>query len=440
VAFEFRLPDIGEGLAEAEIVEWRVSVGDVVTMDQVVVDVETDKAVVEIPIPVAGTVLHLGGGEGDVVEVGSILIVVGEPGESWPVAEPGESDDAEAVEQARDEGDDTEALPTPVASGDASPIVGTLDTEISTLAGGPETRASDGDGAREVGGSDTLALPVVRKLAREMGVDLGELRGTGPDGRITREDVMAAAEGGPEPRVRDDTGRSPEPTVPAEDGRPLSRVRKAIAEHMSRSWSEIPHVTTFDDVDATRLLEVKKALTKRSGATISIDALVVKAVVPALRAHPDFNARLQGDILIDNPSLDIGVAVDTPEGLMVVVVRDAAAKSLVDVSTEIADLAVAAKERTATPDQLSGQTFTVSNIGAVGGGHGTPIIPYGTIGILSVGRAADRPVARDGVVTVAPVMPVSLSYDHRVIDGGQGRRFLALVLENLTEPALFLAD
>jgi pyruvate dehydrogenase E2 component (dihydrolipoamide acetyltransferase) len=209
---------------------------------------------------------------------------------------------------------------------------------------------------------------------------------------------------------------------------------------MSRSWSEIPHVTTFDDVDATRLLEVRKALMKRSGSTISIDALVVKAVLPALRAHPDFTARLQGDSLIDNPRLDIGVAVDTPEGLMVVVVRDAAAKSVVEVSTEIEGLAVAAKERRATPDQLSGQTFTVSNIGALGGGHGTPIIPYGTIGILSVGRATDRPVARSGVVEVAPVMPVSLSYDHRVIDGGQGRRFLALVLENLTEPALFLAD
>jgi pyruvate dehydrogenase E2 component (dihydrolipoamide acetyltransferase) len=431
VAFEFRLPDIGEGLAEAEIVEWRVSVGDVVAMDQVVVDVETDKAVVEIPVPVAGTVLHLGGAEGDVVEVGAILIVVGEPGESWPGA-----------------------------GGDASPIVGTLDTEATTLSAGGvdlDARAADDAGAVDGGAGDTegsgsLALPLVRRLAKEMGVDLERVHGTGPEGRITREDVMTAATatsepwapdhpgGGPVPRVPDHRGGGPEPTVGREDGRPLSRVRKSVAAHMSRSWSEIPHVTTFDDVDATRLLEVRKALMKRSGSTISIDALVVKAVLPALRAHPDFTARLQGDSLIDNPRLDIGVAVDTPEGLMVVVVRDAAAKSVVEVSTEIEGLAVAAKERRATPDQLSGQTFTVSNIGALGGGHGTPIIPYGTIGILSVGRATDRPVARSGVVEVAPVMPVSLSYDHRVIDGGQGRRFLALVLENLTEPALFLAD
>jgi pyruvate dehydrogenase E2 component (dihydrolipoamide acetyltransferase) len=207
---------------------------------------------------------------------------------------------------------------------------------------------------------------------------------------------------------------------------------------MTRSWTEIPHVTTFAEVDATRLLEVKKALTKRSGVTISIDALVAKGVVPALRSFPDFNARLEGDRVIDNDRFDIGLAVDTPDGLMVVTVRDVGSKSLTDVSTEIAALAVAAKERRATPDQR--QTFTVSNIGAVGGGYGTPIIPYGTTAILSVGRAVDKPVVRDGAVTIAPMMPMSLAYDHRLIDGGDGRRFLGLVIENLEEPALFLAD
>ena len=209
---------------------------------------------------------------------------------------------------------------------------------------------------------------------------------------------------------------------------------------MSRSWADIPHVTTFDEVDATRLLEVRTALTKRTGVTIPMDALVVKAVAPALSAHRDLNARLDGEDLIDQDAQHIGVAVDTPDGLMVVVVRDVAARSLTEVAGEIVRLAEAAKERTASPDEMSGQTFTVSNIGAVGGGYGTPIVPYGTVGILSVGRAVDRPVARNGRVAIAPMMPLSLSYDHRVIDGGEGRRFLARVVENLTEPALFLAD
>lgn len=220
----------------------------------------------------------------------------------------------------------------------------------------------------------------------------------------------------------------------------MSKVRRTIAERMSRSWAEIPHVTTFDEVDATRLLEVRTALIKRTGATIPMDALVVKAVAPALSGHPDFNARLEGDDLIDQGAQHIGVAVDTPDGLMVVVVRDAGVRTLTDVAEEIVRLSEAAKARRTTPEEMSGQTFTVSNIGAVGGGYGTPIVPYGTVGILSVGRAVDRPVARNGRVTIAPIMPLSLSYDHRVIDGGEGRRFLARISENLTEPALFLAD
>lgn len=397
MAYEFLLPDIGEGLAEAVIVEWRVAVGDTVTMDQIVVDVETDKAVVEIPIPVAGTILHLGGEAGDTIEVGSVLVVVGEADEEWP----GGSDQA-------------------------APIVGTLDSEVTMLEATARQESSTGGGAR--------ALPVVRKLAKDLGVDLDSLQGTGPDGRITRDDVTAAAGSGAEPA---DVVEE-EPVVGS--GRPMSNVRKAIAERMSRSWAEIPHVTTFDEVDATRLLEVKKALTRRTGIAISIDALVVKAVVPVLVARPDFNARLEGVTLVDPDSFDIGVAVDTPDGLIVVVVRDAASRTLGELATEMSRLATAAKERKATPRELTGQTFTVSNIGAVGGGYGTPIIPVGTTAILSVGRAVDRPVARDGNVVIAPMMPLSLSYDHRVIDGGAGRRFLAHIVENLTEPALFLAE
>ena len=481
MAFEFRVPDVGEGLAEAEIIEWRVAVGDVVSMDQVVVEVETDKAVVEIPVPVAGTVLHLGGAAGETVAVGSVLMVVGEPDESWEPASADATTTGSAVpdseehdfateDDSSDSAADGESAAADEADGppergrgagstaDVAPIVGTLDSEATVL-GASDTTPADPT-------ATVRALPVIRKLARDLGVDLHQVAGTGPDGRITRDDVTAAAERSPEPRVPDHTGGSPEPAVgdvePADDDelragdatgrspepwvadstgrRRMSRVRRTIAERMSQSWAEIPHVTTFDDVDATRLLEVRTALTRRTDATIPLDALVVKAVAPALAAHPDFNAQLDGEHLIDHDAQHIGVAVDTPDGLMVVVVRDAGGRSLTDVAAEIVRLSEAAKNRRTTPEEMTGQTFTVSNIGAVGGGFGTPIVPYGTVGILSVGRAVDRPVARNGRVAIAPMMPLSLSYDHRVIDGGEGRRFLAQITENLTEPALFLAD
>jgi pyruvate dehydrogenase E2 component (dihydrolipoamide acetyltransferase) len=170
-----------------------------------------------------------------------------------------------------------------------------------------------------------------------------------------------------------------------------------------------------------------------------VEALVIKAVIPALEAHPEFNATLDGDDLIVHPKHDIGIAVDTPDGLLVAVIRDAGSRQVLDIAGEVRRLGEGARARSLAPDELSGQTFTVSNIGAVGGGQGTPIVPYGTTAILSVGRVQDKVIARDGEPVVAPVMPLSLSYDHRVVDGAQGRRFMALVIENLEEPALFLA-
>jgi pyruvate dehydrogenase E2 component (dihydrolipoamide acetyltransferase) len=219
----------------------------------------------------------------------------------------------------------------------------------------------------------------------------------------------------------------------------MSRLRRTIADNMSKSWAEIPHVTTFDDVDATRLLETRAALSSRHETKLPLEALVVKAVLPALDEFPEFNASISGDELIYHSARDIGIAVDTADGLLVAVIRDAYGKSVLDLATEVVRLGEGARGRTLTMEELTGQTFTVSNIGAVGGGHGTPIVPYGTTAILSVGRAKERPIVEDGDLVIAPVMPLSLSYDHRVIDGGTGRRFMALLIENLEEPALFLA-
>lgn len=439
MAREFRLPDIGEGLTEAEIVRWLVAEGDVVAADQPIVEVETDKAVVEIPSPYAGVVLSRGGAEGEVVEVGQVLVTIGEP------------EEVEAPAPAEDSREQPARWAEP-ARPEPEPIVGTLSDEVETI--GPAASA-------EAATSAVKALPVVRKLARDNAVDLATIEGSGPGGRIIREDVEAviAARSETAPVLEEEhavhdvavgaghgvsdehLGGSEETPVRSTEGRrqPMSRLRRTIAANMTKSWEEIPHVTTFDDVDATRLLEVRHALSERHGIKIPIEALVVKAVLPGLDAFPEFNASIDGDDLVHHAARDIGIAVDTPDGLLVAVIRDAAGKSVIDLAREVRRLGDSARERKLTPAELTGQTFTVSNIGAVGGGHGTPIVPYGTVAILSVGRARLQPVVYDEDLAIAPVMPLSLSYDHRVIDGAVGRRFMSLVLENLEEPALFLA-
>lgn len=219
----------------------------------------------------------------------------------------------------------------------------------------------------------------------------------------------------------------------------MTKLRRTIAANLTRSWSQVPHVTTFDEVDATRLLAARRAMESRHQTKIPLEALAIKAVLPALVAFPEFNATLDGDDLILKKYHDIGVAVDTPDGLLVGVVKAADKRTLLELAADVVRLAAGAKERALAPGDLSGQTFTISNIGALGGGFGTPIVPPDTIGILSLGRAIERPVAVHGTVAIVSQMPLSLSYDHRVIDGGLGRRFMTMVLENLAEPALFLA-
>jgi pyruvate dehydrogenase E2 component (dihydrolipoamide acetyltransferase) len=405
MAYEFRLPDIGEGLTEAEVVRWLIAVGETVKVDQPVVEVETDKAVVEIPSPRGGTVLHHGAEAGQTLAVGEILVVIGEAEETWPVE--------------------------PAAPASPLPIVGTISEAAEELA--PRIHKTEEALTR------VQALPLVRKLAGDLGVDLNRVTATGPSGRITREDVMAAAEaisGGP---VTEPPPMTLPPPPVAGERRQLSRLRRTIASNMSRSWAEIPHVTTFDEVVATRLLAARKALESRHQAKLPMEALLIKATLPALRAFPEFNATLDGDDLVVKGRYDIGVAVDTPEGLLVAVVTGADQRSLLEIGTEVQRLAQGARERKLEVSELTGQSFTISNIGAIGGGYGTPIVPPGTTAILSVGRANDQPTVEEGRVIVAPLMPLSLSYDHRVIDGGLGRRFMAMVIENLAEPALFLA-
>ncbi len=368
MAHEFRLPDVGEGLADVVIEEWLVAVGEEVGLDAPLVQVETDKAIVDIPSPVAGSLLYQGAAPGETLAVGRVLAVIGEAGETW---EP--TGEAETTKPA-----------------EVAPIVGTLPE--APVAGTPQ------------------ALPAVRKLAADLGVDLTSIAGTGAGGRITRDDVLMAGSG------------------PVER-RPMSPIRRVIAERLTRSWREIPHVTTYGSARAEPILATRRRLLAEAEGPMPLEALFVALIIPLLEAHPEFNASVVGTDILLRSHFDIGIATDSHEGLMLPVLKDAKGRDVHDLADAIIRLAKSARSRTLTPDEVQGATFTVSNIGAVGGGYGTPIIPYGTSAIVSFGRAAAEPVVENGEVVAGVVLPISMSYDHRIIDGSLGRTFMTELIE-----------
>lgn len=375
----FRLPDIGEGLTEAEIVQWFVAVGDTVTIDQAIVEVETAKTVVEISSPFAGVISRLGAQPGDTVEVGDILFVVG-----------GETPSS----QNNSSGLGLDSTPSPRKTD--SPSATVADQAPSPTA--------------------TLkAMPIVRKLANERGIDLSSVTGTGPGGSITRADLDAHID------------TSPHELLPAGDLVPLTATRRAIAEHMAASWREIPHVTVQAEIRGEALVAARGNGEER----LSMEAVVASRVMPLLDEFPQFNARFTGDGVLHRSEIHIGFAVDTEAGLMVVVVRNADMLTTKEMDIEFKRLAAAAIDRTIKADEVIGQTFTMSNIGALGGGHGTPIIPLGTTAILSIGKANPSPIVADGSLEIGLVAPIDLSYDHRVIDGGLGQRFLSASVDAL---------
>lgn len=385
--FEFRLPDIGEGLAEAEVAKWLVSVGDRVTEDQAVVEMMTDKASVELPSPGSGVVVEQLAAEGDVVKTGAVLYVL-----------------------------ETE-------------------TQIGTIAGqvaAVEKRQRPAAPARPVTeGAGVLAPPAVRKLAREMGVDLARVKGTGPGGRISAEDVQRHA------------GGEVQTSAPAGIGVALGQrvrlrgVQKRMAETMSLSARTIPHVTGFHEVDAGAFADLAARLRRdaeRTGARFPFDTLLVRAAAIALRRHPIFNASLdegRSEIVIHD-DVNVGVATATPDGLIVPVVKHADAMGLEQLAAEVDRVGSAAREgKTSVPD-VQGGTFTISNTGAWRGGHGTSLIRPPEVALVAFGRIEEKAVVRDGNVVVRAIMPMSVTFDHRVIDGEAGLSF-ALTLRSLIE-------
>jgi pyruvate dehydrogenase E2 component (dihydrolipoamide acetyltransferase) len=399
MAREFCLPDLGSGLQEGQIVNWLVEVGQEVTTADNLCEVETEKAVIEIPVPYAGTVLELRAAPGDAVEVGSVIAVIGEAGE-----QPAPAD----------------ATPEPDETG-------------SSAADVPATAAAAAPAAAETSPTGRVrAMPSIRRIAREHGIDLTTVEGSGRHGRITRKDILAILDTKQQPVQPAATESAP--AAATSQFEPFSMIRRTISERMSQAWREIPHVFTRMEIDATRLLVVKKALVEELDTKVPLEAILVKACLPALKEFPYFNATVvEGGVQLHS-HYNIGLAADTDTGLVVPVLKDADRLSLRETVNTLLDLLPRAVERKATPEELSGATFTVNNIGALGQLMGTSIIPLGTTAILSVGRAVEKPVVRDGSIEVAPVLEVTLSFDHRVIDGGLAQRFMARIRENLEEP------
>jgi pyruvate dehydrogenase E2 component (dihydrolipoamide acetyltransferase) len=398
MAREFRLPDLGSGLQEGQLVNWLVEVGQDVTTDDVLCEVETEKSVIEIPVPYAGKVLKLAVDAGEMIEVGAVLAEFSTGGE-----------------------------PAAASAETASPPE--TETNTAARASKPEPTAQPASNTGRV-----KAMPSIRRIAKEHGIDLTTVDGSGRQGRITRKDILAILDKKPE--------AAPAPAAPAAAPQPgtssrfepFSMIRKTISERLSRSWREIPHVFTRIEIDATRLLVVRKALIEELDTRIPIEAILVKACLPALREFPAFNATVVEDGIELHQHYNIGLAADTETGLVVPVLKDADRLSLREMVAAMLDLLPRAVQRKATPEELSGATFTVNNIGALGNISGTSIIPHGTTAILSVSRAVERPVAVNGAVEIRPILEVTLSFDHRAIDGGLAQRFLNRIQENLEEP------
>lgn len=404
----FNLPDLGEGLEDAEIVEWKVSPGDTVELNQPLVEVNTAKAVVEIPSPFAGRVSTLHGEAGGIVKVGAPLV-------TFDLA-----DDEASPEDAPTEG---RADASEGGKRREAVLVGYgVDEGAAGRRRRPRLRAperrEDGGGAR--------ATPLVRRLAREKGVDIASLTGTGPDGRVTRDDVLKASAGSPATSASPSVARgAPSGEASAVKERiPVRGARRLIAQKMTRSWQEIPHVTTFHEVDATDVQALRRELSEESGTRVSALAIIVRALVEVARSHPKLNSSFDGQAgeIVLKGSFHIGIAADTDRGLLVPVIRDVDRKGIVAIAREIGELVEAARNGTATPEQLTGSTITVSNYGVFGSDAGTPIINYPEAVILGTGRIAERAVVVDGRVEARPTMTLALSFDHRILDGADADR------------------
>ncbi len=429
---EFKLPDVAEGIHEAEILRWLVAPGEQVKLDQPMVEIQTDKSVAEIGAPVTGKVVKILAQPGSVARVGEVLVTLEPQGTS---ARGGEPAQAGLV--------------------GAKPPLGASLGAASTRAASTETAST--------GKRRAMAAPAARKMAFELGIDIDQVQGTGPGGRVTMEDVRGFAARGaalptPAPAATNGATSAPAAAAPkppaaqAEPGgeqrEPLTGLRRRIAERMELAWRTIPHATAFGEADGAALMALREELkpqTEKQGIHLTYVPLLVKIVVQALKEFPIFNASLDEERreIVYKRFYHIGLATDTPDGLLISVVRDADRLTLLDLAREVNRLVEAGRARKLTLQESSGSTFTLNNVGSFGGsggGTGVPIINPPEAAILAVGALRERPVAQQGQIIARPTLPLSLSFDHRLIDGAGSSAFLARVQELVEHPSLLLLN
>ncbi|KGX91542.1 branched-chain alpha-keto acid dehydrogenase subunit E2 [Pontibacillus halophilus JSM 076056 = DSM 19796] len=430
MAYEFKLPDIGEGIHEGEIVKWFVQDGGEVKEDDVLCEVQNDKAVVEIPSPVDGKVEKVHVGEGEVATVGQVIISFDAPGYDDGYG----SDEAPAEEPAKEEPKEEAA---------------------------PQQDQKEEPAAKDDEATDkrVIAMPSVRKYARDNDVNIAKVDGTGKNGRILKDDVDAYLNGGQTSAApaeeAQEAAQSEESTQPAAAAAPqgeypesrekMSGMRKAIAKAMSNSKQTAPHVTLMDEVDVTELVAHRKKFKQvAADQDIKLTYLpyVVKALVSTLKKYPILNTSLDDETqeIVHKHYYNIGIAADTDRGLVVPVVKDADRKSIFGVSAEINELATKARDGKLSTDEMKGASCTITNIGSAGGQWFTPVINHPEVAILGIGRIAEKPVVKDGEVVVAPVLALSLSFDHRLIDGATAQNAMNQVKRLLNDPQLIMME
>ncbi|MDO7486635.1 dihydrolipoamide acetyltransferase family protein [Peribacillus sp. NPDC096622] len=451
MAFQFRLPDIGEGIHEGEIVKWFVKPGDKIQEDDVLCEVQNDKAVVEIPSPVEGTVEEILVQEGTVAVVGDVLVTFDAPGyENLQFK-------GDHGEEAKAEGEkNTEAQVQATAEAgqevkkEAAPV-----QENSGVTGAGAQPQVEADPSRRI-----IAMPSVRKYAREQGVNIREITGSGDNGRIMKEDIDAFKNGKTAPQQpaaqseasqQNDTETTEKQKVSIPEGQypetreKMSGMRKAIAKAMVKSKQTAPHVTLMDEVDVTLLVAHRKKfkeIAAQKGIKLTFLPYVVKALTSALREFPMLNTSFDDEAseIIHKHYYNIGIAADTEKGLLVPVVKDADRKSTFAISQEINELATKARDGKLAPNEMKGASCSITNIGSAGGQWFTPVINHPEVAILGIGRIAEKAIVRDGEIIAAPVLALSLSFDHRMIDGATAQHALNHIKKLLNDPELLLME
>ncbi|WP_053366045.1 dihydrolipoamide acetyltransferase family protein [Bacillus sp. FJAT-27245] len=457
MSFQFKMPDIGEGIHEGEIVKWFIKPGDKVSEDDVLCEIQNDKAVVEIPSPVEGTVEEILVGEGTVATVGQVLVTFDAPGyENLQF----KGDDNEDSEPAGDEKTEAQVQST-LESGQK------IEKEAAQA---PKPEGATGAGAATVDAGQkaevdpnrrVIAMPSVRKYAREKGVDIRQVSGSGNNGRILKGDIDAFLSGGQAAPKAEAQGAVTEAATPAaaeevkqapvpqgqypETREKMSGIRRAIAKAMVNSKHTAPHVTLMDEVEVASLVAHRKKFKEvaaEKGIKLTFLPYVVKALTSALREYPALNTSVddQAGEIIQKHYYNIGIAADTDKGLLVPVVKDTDRKSVFAISNEINELASKARSGKLAPDEMKGGSCTITNIGSAGGQWFTPVINHPEVAILGIGRIAEKAIVKNGEIVAAPVLALSLSFDHRVIDGATAQNFMNHIKRLLNDPELLLME